>query len=302
MFNITRFALDNSRLVVISVMMIVLGGVFLYQDFPRLEDPSITIREAVISAKYPGMPPERMERLITRPIEEKVRTIGEVDEIKRSTSKFGEMLIHVTIRDEVPTANLPAVWKLLRNRMNDIKPNLPRGTLGPVVNDEFGDTAVATIALWSEGFNMAEMYEVARNTRALLSTLAGIKKVTLRGVQDERIFLNVTNAKIAQYSLEPNIVTSTLSSQNIILPSGKVNVDGVEVTIEPSGRFHDYEEIGEVLIPIGDGKMVPLEDLATLEKGYVDPPEKPVYFNGKPAIILSVFFWNRLTRFLLANG
>ncbi|MEO1956362.1 MAG: efflux RND transporter permease subunit [Methylophilaceae bacterium] len=289
MFSITRFAIDNSRLVVISVVMIVFGGIYLYQDFPRLEDPSIIIREAVISAQFPGMPPERIERLITRPIEEKIRTIGEVDEIKRSRSKFGEMLTHVTIRDEVPSADLPAVWKLIRNRMADLKPQLPQGTIGPVVNDEVGDTAVAIIALWSEGFTMAEIYEVARNARQLLSTLPGTKKVTLRGVQDERIYLNVTNAKMAQYDIEPNAISSTLTSQNVILPSGKVNVGGVEFIIEPSGRFNDYQEIGEVLIPVGDGKVVPLEDIATIEKGYVDPPNKPVYYNGKPAVILSVF-------------
>jgi len=289
MFNITRFALNSTRLVVITVLMIVLGGIYLYQDFPRLEDPSIIIREAVISAQYPGMPPERIERLITRQIEEKVRTIGEVDEIKRSRSKFGEMLTHITIRDEVPAADLPAVWKLIRNRMDDLKPHLPAGTIGPIVNDEFGDTAVATIALWSDGFSMSEMHEVARNARQVLSTLPGTKKITLRGVQDERIFLNVTIAKMAQFNVEPSTITEALTSQNVILPSGKVNVDGVEFIIEPSGRFQGVQEIGEVLITVGDGKVVALEDIATIERGYVDPPSKPVYFNGKQAIILSVF-------------
>ncbi|MGR9106735.1 MAG: efflux RND transporter permease subunit [Gammaproteobacteria bacterium] len=289
MFNITRFALDNSRLVIVVIILIAGGGVYLYQDFPRLEDPSITIREAVVAAKYPGMPPERIERLITRPIEEKVRTVGEVDDIKKSTSKFGEMLLHVTIKDEVPSENLPAVWKLLRNRMDDLRPYLPKGTLGPIVNDEFGDTAVATIALWSEGFSMAEMYEVARSAREQLSSLKGIKKVILSGVQNQRIYLNFSNAKIAQYGLEPQLVTRTLESQNVILPSGRIDVQGTDILVEPSGRFRSIEDIREVLIPVGDGRVVALADIATIEKGYVDPPEKPVYFNGKPAIILSVF-------------
>jgi len=108
------------------------------------------------------MPVEQVERLITRPIEEKLRTMGEVDNIKDSTSKVGQCLIHVSIKDEVPAEELPMVWKLLRNRMSDVKPDLPEGTTGPWVEDSFGDTAVATIALWSDGFSMAEMLEAAR--------------------------------------------------------------------------------------------------------------------------------------------
>ena len=252
-------------------------------------DPTIIIREAVVAAHYPGMPPERMERLITRPIEEKVRTMGEVDEIKKTRSKFGEMLLHVTIKDEVPSAELPAVWKLLRNRMDDLRPTLLEGTLGPVVNDEFGDTAVATIALWSDGFSMAETHEVARNAREQLSSMQGIKKIILSGIQHEQIYLNVSNAKIAQFGLAPKAITDALRDQNIILPSGKANVNGIEFTIEATGRFLSVDAIGEVLIPVGDGKVIALEDIATIEKGYVDPPEKPVYFEGRPAIILSAF-------------
>ncbi|MCK5191502.1 MAG: efflux RND transporter permease subunit, partial [Methylococcales bacterium] len=160
---------------------------------------------------------------------------------------------------------------------------------GPVVNDEFGDTAVATIALWSDGFSMAEMYEVARNTREQLSSMQGIKKIILSGVQHEQIYLNVSNAKIAQYGLEPKAITNALKAQNIILPSGKANINGIEFTIEATGRFRSVDAIGEVLIPVGDGKVIALEDIATIEKGYVDPPEKPVYFEGRASIILSVY-------------
>ena len=132
MKGITGFALNNSRTVIMTIFLVVVGGIFAFINLPKLEDPFITIREAVVAAKYPGMPVEQVERLITRPIEEKIRSMGEVDEIKDSTSKIGECLLHVTIKDEVPAEQLPATWKLLRNRMDDVKPELPEGTIGQI--------------------------------------------------------------------------------------------------------------------------------------------------------------------------
>jgi multidrug efflux pump subunit AcrB len=133
MKGITGFALNNSRTVIMTIFLIVVGGIYAFTALPKLEDPLITIREALVVAQYPGMPVEQVERLIARPIEEKIRSMGEIDKIKDSTSKVGQYLeidkikdstskvgqylVHVTIKDEVPSENLPQVWKLLRNRM-----------------------------------------------------------------------------------------------------------------------------------------------------------------------------------------
>jgi len=259
-------------------------------SLPKLEDPLITIREALVAAKYPGMPVEQVERLITRPIEEKIRSMGEVDKIKDSTSKVGECLIHVTIKDEVPSEQLPATWKLLRNRMADVKPELPEGTIGPMVDDTFGDTSVATIALWSDGFSMAEMHEVARQIRERLNMLKGIQKVDLTGVQDERIYLEVSSARIAQLGIDTADIGKSLQEQNILLPGGRMNLNDVEIIVETQGRFTSIEEIGEVLIPIsGTQASIPLRDIATIRKAYVEPIHNPAYYNGHQAIVLSVF-------------
>ncbi|MGD8292592.1 MAG: efflux RND transporter permease subunit [Desulfobacterales bacterium] len=290
MKGITAFALNNSRTVVMTILLVIGGGIYAFLNLPKLEDPLITIREAVVAAKYPGMPVEQVERLITRPIEEKIRSMGEVDKIKDSTSKVGECLIHVTIKDEVPSEQLPATWKLLRNRMADVKPELPEGTIGPMVDDTFGDTSVATIALWSDGFSMAEMHETAREMRERLNLLKGIQKIDLTGVQDERIYLEVSNAKIAQLGIDTADIGKTLRQQNIVLPAGRINVNDVEFVVETLGRFKSTAEIGEVLIPIsGTQATVPLRDIATIRRGYVEPIDNPAYYNGHPAIVLSVF-------------
>jgi multidrug efflux pump subunit AcrB len=290
MKGITAFALNNSRTVVMTLLLVIVGGIFAFLRLPKLEDPLITIREALVYAKYPGMPVEQVERLITRPIEEKIRSMGEVDKIKDSTSKLGESLIHVTIKDEVPSEQLPATWKLLRNRMNDVKSELPKGTIGPMVDDTFGDTSVATIALWSDGFSMAEMHETARQIRERLNLIKGIQKVDLTGVQDERIYLDVSNAKIAQLGIDPADIGKSLRERNILLPGGRIDISDVEITVEIQGRFTSIEEIGEVLIPIsGTQATIPLRDIAAIRKAYVEPINNPAYYNGHQAIVLSVF-------------
>jgi multidrug efflux pump subunit AcrB len=290
MRGITAFALNNSRTVIMTLLLVILGGMTAFIRLPKLEDPLITIREAVISAKYPGMPVEQVERLITRPIEEKIRSMGEIDKIKDSTSKFGESLIHVTIKDEVPSEQLPATWKLLRNRMNDVKPELPEGTIGPMVDDTFGDTAVATIALWSDGFSMAEMHETARQIRERLNMMKGIQKVDMTGVQDERIYMEVSSARIAQLGIDTADIGKSLREQNILLPGGRINLNDVEIIVETQGRFTSIEQIGEVLIPIsGTQASIPLRDIATIRKAYVEPIDNPAYYNGHQAIVLSVF-------------
>ena len=290
MTGITGFALNNSRTVIMTTLLVIIGGIYAFIELPKLEDPYITIREAVVIANYPGMPVEQVERLITRPIEEEIRSMDEVDEIKDSTSKLGQSIIHVTIKDEVPAETLPATWKLLRNRMNDVKPELPEGTKGPSVYDTFGDTSMATIALWSDGFSMAEMHEAARRIRERLSLLEGIMKIDFTGVQDERIYMEVANAKITQLGIDIADIGATLQKQNILLPGGKLNIDGVEVVVETQGRFMSIEEIGEVLIPIsGTQATIPLRDIASIRKAYVEPIHNPAYYNGHQAIVLSVF-------------
>jgi len=286
MRSLTEAALNNNRLVILLIITIIAGGIYVYLDYPKKEDPTITIREAVVTASFPGMSTERVEDLITRPIEETIRQIPEVKDIK-SDSKIGSSIVRVIVKDEYK--NLAGIWQTLRNKMADLKGKLPDGTQGPNVDDERGLTAVATIALWADGFSLAEMRAVARTTRDRLYTVDGIKKVELFGIQEERIYLEVSNAKMAQLGLNPGTIVNTLTAQNIILPGGRLNAAGRVIVVEPSGNFNDVTEIASVLIAIpGTNKVVPLREIVKISRRYVEPPEKPVYFNGRPAIVLSV--------------
>jgi multidrug efflux pump subunit AcrB len=292
MKSITEFALNNSRTVIVIMLGIFFGGIILFMKIPKLEDPYIIIREALVVAKNPGMPVEKIERLITRPIEEKIRSMGEVDDIKDSTSKVGESIMHVTIKDEVPAEDLPQVWKLLRNRMSDVESSLPEGTIGPMVNDTFGDTSVATIALWSDGFSMAEMRETARKIRERLNLMEGMQKIDLNGVQEERIYIEISNAKLAQIGIEPGVIVESLRQQNVIRPAGRVNINGMEIVLETLGDFRSIEEISDVPIPVaGTQATIQLRDIANIRKAYVEPIQNPAYYNGHQAIVLSIFLF-----------
>lgn len=283
---LTRLAVNNSRIVLLAVIVIVLVGLQTYLNYPSAEDPTIQIREAQVVASFPGMSAERVENLITIPIETKMREIAEIDEIK-SSSKTGETLIGLTVHDWVD--DLSAVFQDIRNKANDLKTTLPQGTAGPFVIDDKGLTAIATIAVWADGFSLAELREVARDLRDRLYTLDGIRRVELFGVQEERIYLDLDPAKIAEYGVSPQVVFTALAQQNIIEPGGEIRAGARRVVLEPSGDFSSVDEIAEVVFQIPDSdRVAKLSELVDIRRDYVDPPETPVFFNDKPAVILSV--------------
>jgi multidrug efflux pump len=284
--NITGFALDRSRVTIAFIALVILSGIGQFFTFPRQEDPPIVIREAVVTAQFPGMPPEQMEDLVTRRIEEQIRTMPEIDEIWSDT-KTGETIIHAETRDEYD--DLPEIWKRLRNKIEDLRPSLPEGTLGPFVNDDFGLTAVATIALWSDGFSMAEMRLVARDIRDRLYELQGIRKIELFGVQEEQVRLKFSNTKLSQFGLTPREIFSGLVQQNVVLPGGSIDTAGQNIIVSPTGSFESVESIENALIALPGGNgMVQIDDVVLVERGYVDPPQALAYYNGRPSIVISV--------------
>ncbi|HYN38729.1 MAG TPA: efflux RND transporter permease subunit, partial [Rhodospirillales bacterium] len=286
--KITEFAIGMNRITILVLLGIPLMGLLVFLDYPRQEDPSIEIRQAVVTAFMPGMKVYQVEELITRRLEEKIREIGEVDDIWSSTHD-GRTVIQVEVDDWVSGADIPAVWQTVRNKMSDVAPELPAGTIGPFVNDRFGLTAVATIAVWSDGFSLEEMRQVARDTRRQLDGLNGVETIELFGVQQERIFLDVSNARLARLGIQPDIIVETLRAQNLVLPGGIINADGRNIIIEPSGAFRDIDDIESVLIPIpGTSGTIPLKDVVQVTRGYVDPADRPVFYNGRPVIVLSV--------------
>jgi multidrug efflux pump subunit AcrB len=283
---ITRFALNTNRITMVFIILTIIVGISQFVAFPRQEDPPITIREVVVYAFFPGMNTFDIEQLVTRKIEAQLRTLPEIEDIW-SDSKTGKVIVHADTRDEYD--DLDFIWQKIRNKMADLRPDLPEGTIGPFVNDEFGLTAVATIAMTAEGFSMAEMRPAARDIRDWLYDLQGIRKVELWGVQQEQIFLKYSSTTLYQKGISIGEIIDALVQQNVILPGGVVDVDGRDLIIEPSGSFRSVEDIESVFINIpGTSKSAQLKDLLIVERAYVDPPKDLAYFNGRPSIVISV--------------
>ncbi len=233
---LTRFGLARSRFTIAAMISLLVAGIALYPNFPKREDPVIVIRTAVVSALFPGMAPERMENLVAIPIERKIRELAEVKDIRTLVSE-GSLTIYVDLKDEI--GNVNATWQRLRDKMGDVKVELPDGVVGPFVNSDFGDVAIATIAVTGEGFSQREIKDVADDFRKQLYHLSGIAKVDLLGVQDERVWLELDTRKLAAVGVQVNTLIKDLQSQNVVLPSGNINADGTRLLAGNLRRFSE---------------------------------------------------------------
>ncbi|MCK9239515.1 efflux RND transporter permease subunit [Desulfocurvus sp.] len=286
MHALVRFVITNSRFALFAVALAVLGGLSVYFTQARQEDPEITIRTAQVLAQYPGMSAERVEQLLTRPIEEEIKSLPEVKEIK-SLSMPGMAIVLPKLHDS--HFDLDPIWARLRNKMDDLRTRLPEGTLGPQVNDDFGRVAVVTLALTGEGFSGRELRWAARWLRDHFAKLPLVAKVDLYGVQEERIWLVFDPKKLNRSGMSPDQVVAQLKDRNIILPGGTVNAQGMALSIEPSGNFESLEDLRRVILTRpDDAGPIRLRDLVEVRRDYVDPPRSPVFFNGAPGVVLGI--------------
>ena len=234
------------------------------------------------------MEPERVENLIAVPVERKIREIGEVEDIETIITA-GQMLIKAYLRDATSGQDIESAWEDLRNRMQDVASELPEGTAGPFVNTDFGDVAVATIAVTGDGFDMAQIEDAAEALRKDLYRVDGVRKVVFYGDQPERVWLDLDNRKLASVGVQLDQVLRDLQAQNVILPAGEIDADGTNIILEANGDLGSIEEIESVLTKVaGLSGFVRLSDLVSVRRGFVEPKETPVYYNGEPAIVLGV--------------
>jgi len=284
--NITQLAFTYRKSVFLIIAVLLINGLFAYFTLPAQEDPTITIREAIVSTSFPGMAPDRVEQLITKKLEEEIRKIPQVKEIK-SSSATGISIIHVKIYDRY--FNLDDIWQNLRNKVTAAHDKMPSGTRTPFVNDEFGDVSVVTLALTSDGFDLGEMYDIAQHIRDTLYGVEGTKKIEILGRQEERVFLEASNAKLAQLGISPQSLISELQKQNIVRSGGQINTGSISFIVEPSGNFNSLADIGETYISIPNTEdFIALKDVVSLRRDFIDPPDKTAYLNGQSAIFFAI--------------
>jgi multidrug efflux pump subunit AcrB len=284
--SISGLAHFYQRVVFSIVLALMIYGLMSFFQLPSREDPKITIREAVITTVHPGMPSEQVEQLITKTLEEAIIEMPEIEEI-RSYSQPGVSIIHAEALDIY--FNLDQMWDDLRHKISRVQNQLPEGTFPPQVNDTFGDVAVITAALHGKDYHYGEMLDMAEHVRTQMYGVRGVKKIDLLGVQQERIFLEYEDAKLASFGITPQQLSGILRSQNIIFAGGLLETGEKAFLLDPSGLFDSIEDVGETLIPLPNNQgIVPLRDLVNIRYGVEDPPQQKAYFNGHPSIVFAI--------------
>ena len=285
--NLSDIGLRYNRLVMTIVLSLMLFGGISYFTLPAQEDPSIKIREAVITTHFPGMPAEKIELLVTKTIEEGVRNVDEVEEI-RSISMQGTSVVYVDLYDRY--FDLDQIWDKVRNELDKIQNDLPDGTQPHFINDNFGDVAILTVALQaSDGILMGDMFDMAQHARDMIYTVDGTQSVSILGAQQENIVIEVSDVKAAQLGVSPSQFVETLQQQNVIRSGGTVNLDGKSFNIVPSGDFTSIQSLKEVIFTLPNtNNSIRLEDIATVYRSIQSPAFQTAYFNGERAIVLAV--------------
>ncbi len=284
--SITQAALENNRVTLVALLVILFAGLGAYRDMPQNEDPGFIIRVALVMTYFPGASPERVEQLVTDPLEEAIQEIPELDYIS-SESKTGVSLVYVNILESY--TEMRPIYDDLRRKVDRVRPELPDGVIGPIVNDEFGDVFGIIIALTGEGYTYAELKEVADDVRNELLLLSETAKVEIQGAQEERVFVEYNNARLAEFGLSPLQLARILDSLNIIIPGGDVRTASERIVLEPTGNFESVQALRRSVIKLpGRQDLLYLEDLAKVYRGCIDPPESMMRYAGRPCLGLAV--------------
>ena len=284
--DITRFAIDNNRVTLVALAVICAAGYQAYLTLPQAEDPGFTIRTAVVLTYFPGANPQRVEDLVTDKIEKAIQEIPELDAV-RSKSSTGVSVVTVDIKEEY--FEMRPIWDNLRRKVEKAERELPDGVRGPFVNDEFGDTFGTIIAITGEGYNYAELKDVAYEVRDMLLQLEDAGRIEMHGEQEERVFIEFDGARLAELGLTVGQLQQQLEAQNILIPGGSVSTGLERIELEPTGSFESIEELGSTVIrSSGQRSLLYLEDVATISRGYQDPPEALMRANGRPALGLAI--------------
>uniref|UniRef100_UPI003F861704 efflux RND transporter permease subunit n=1 Tax=Shinella sumterensis TaxID=1967501 RepID=UPI003F861704 len=285
-FNLSDWALDHASLVWYFMIVFALLGFFTYQNLGREEDPSFVIKTMTVSAAWPGASVEETTRQVTERIERKLEELESLD-FTRSVTTPGQTLVFVNLKPTTRARDVAPTWQTVRNMINDIRGEFPSGVVGPAFNDRFGDVFGNIYAFTADGLTQRQLRDYVEDARRRVLTVPNIGKVDLIGAQDEVIYLEFSTRQLAALGISTQQVVSTLQAQNAIAPSGVVQGGGERVSVRVGGQFSSEESLREVNLRVNN-RFFRLSDIATITRGYEDPPSALFRFNGQPAIGLAI--------------
>ena len=283
--NLTQFAFQFDRVVLILVAILLLSGLAASIQLPKAQDPGFTIRVAVITTRLPGANPERVELLVTDKIEKKVQEMPEVDFIT-SESRNGISIINVSFLESY--TNMRPIFDDLRRKVEDVSNDLPEGVDGPFVNDEFGDVFGSVYSLTGDGYSYAELKTVADAIRDQLLNIPEVAKVEIHGEQEEVIFIEYNNARLTELGVSPQQLSSVLASVNILSSGGDILTGRERIVLEPTGNYESVADLKKTVIQLPNGEVVYLGDITNIYRDYADPPRSVARVNGVPALSIAI--------------
>ncbi|MGK9283498.1 efflux RND transporter permease subunit [Sinorhizobium meliloti] len=285
-FNLSDWALEHRSLVWYFMIIFALAGIYAYVGLGREEDPSFTIKTMVIQAQWPGASAEEVTEQVTDRIEKKVQELDNLDRT-RSLTTAGQAIVFVDLRQETKAQDVQPTWSRVRNLIADIQHDFPSGVIGPFFNDQFGDVFGNIFAFTSDGLSQRQLRDLAEDARTKILTVPDVGKVDIVGAQDEAIYLEFSTRKTAALGLDRNAIISALQAQNAVTQSGFIEAGPERIALRVGGRFISEESLRSINLRVND-RFFPLTDVATITRGYVDPPASLFRFNGKPAINIAV--------------
>lgn len=284
--NVSAWAIRHQQLVVFFMLLIMAAGIRSYTLLSRNEDPAFTIKTAVVSAQWPGANVADMLNFVTDPLEKKLQETPWLDYVESET-RSGRVVIFINLRDDTPPAKVSDIWYQIRKKMQDIAPDLPPGSNGPFVNDEFDDTFGTIYAFTRDGFSARELRDRVDNIRRDLMSLPDIGKIQLLGEQEEQMVVAFSPRKMAGMGVTLAQITEALQAQNAIAPAGTVRTDKENIALRVSGALTSEEQLKAIMLHI-DERFIPLSDMATISREPAEPPAPLFRVNGQPAIGLAI--------------
>lgn len=286
--DIAEYSIKKRIITWMIIIIVIVGGTLAYFKLPRYEDPEFTIKEALVKTHYPGATPIEVDNEITDKLEKAIQQLGQLDYIE-STSKPSNSELNVIIQKKYTRDDLPQIWDELRRKVNDIQRKLPPGTSPSVVIDDYGDVYGMLLAITGDGFSYKELESYSDFIKKELNLIQGVAKVEIDGIHEQAIYINISRTKMAALGISPEQIYRTLTSQNLVAPSGSIRAGDEYIRISPTGSLNSVEAIKNLLVRShATGKLIYLSDIADIQRGYKEVPSSLLYYNGKPALMIGI--------------
>lgn len=286
--NIPKYSLENQKIIYFFLAVMLIGGIYSFFKLPKKEDSPFVIKQAVLVTQYPGATPQEVEKLVTEPIEREIQAMSDVFQIK-SESYFGMSKISIELQPTLSPDYMPVKWDELRRKVANIQPRLPSGASSISVSDDFGDVFGIYYALTAdEGYTYDDLRNWAQKIKTELSPVPGVQKVYLFGEQTQVVNVKISIPKLANLGIAPNAIQQVMQTQNLLVNTGDINTGNYQLRLRAEGTYKDIQDIRDQLIVTKSGGEVRLGDIATVERGYMDPPSNLMRVDGKRAIGIGV--------------